>query len=923
MRVLLIRPPVPPETIGLKHLMICEPLELEYVAAGLVGHEVEIFDMILERGLRKRLESFSPDLIGTTCYINGVNEVKRICRMVKAWRPTCSTVVGGVHAAVAPEDFADPAIDCVVVGDGTSVIGELARALQSGASLEGIPGLAIPNGSGHLKRTEPSHYMCDPDKLPMPRRDLVKHLAHRYYYLFHQPVALMKTTWGCWYQCHFCMTWRVTGGTAFSRSAESIVAELETIPQKEIYIVDDIFLSDPARLRTIADLIRARNIRKNFLVYGRSDFIADHEDIVAEWSGLGLKAVIVGLEATSDPELVDLHKRCTLDQNRRAIEVLKRHQVDIYASFIVQPDWTEKDWRRLQAFIDDAGLYYVNISPLTPFPGAPMWKQYAGQLSLPRSAHGLWDLTHPVTPTTLPLQAFYRHLIRTYARTVLNARRASRLALRTLPPIWSFKYLRLWLGAVRIYLQLRRAHKYHQGPLLAKAQEVSLPALGTPIKNEGSDAAGSASQATMRNLDPVDPFDGYFSNQPWRERTAPLVAEHPAAERWFDIFTWGMATGLYTFQQPLSGKSGPRVTVQGREFISASSYDYLGLIGHPAIEAAAHRAIDECGTGSGGVRLLTGTNELHRQLESELAAFKECESAILFSSGYAANLAAISALFGRGDRLYCDARIHRSIIDAALLAHVSVRTFLHNDPESLEDLLRKDSGARRKLIAVEGIYSMDGDLCPLPEIVVLKEKYGAALMVDEAHSLGVLGATGRGAHEHFRIDSRRVDIWMGALSKAIPSNGGYIAGSQELIYYLQHGSAPFMFSAAPTPSSVAAAGAALQVIGSEPERLARLWKNAEYLREHLRKIGYDTGQSQSPVIPILLGADATAYRHARGLYDAGILATAVVYPAVESGSARLRLCATAAMDSDCRQAIVAAMSQLHDIYQSKVPASSK
>ena len=252
MRVLLIRPPVAHHAIGLKHIMVCEPLELEYVAAGLEGHEVEIFDMIIEGGLEHRLRQFNPDVVGTSSYITGVNEVKKLCLAVKRWKPQCHTVVGGVHASCAPEDFVDPSIDCIVKGDGTSIMPELLEAFLRRRPLQEIPGLAIPFGESQLRFTGDRPYMSDPDALPFPRRDLVAHLKHRYYYLFHQPVALLKTTWGCWYDCNFCCTWRVTGGAVYSRSPESIVSELEKIETEEIYIVDDIFLFKPKRLSICA-----------------------------------------------------------------------------------------------------------------------------------------------------------------------------------------------------------------------------------------------------------------------------------------------------------------------------------------------------------------------------------------------------------------------------------------------------------------------------------------------------------------------------------------------------------------------------------------------------------------------------------------------------------------------------------------------
>jgi 8-amino-7-oxononanoate synthase len=366
------------------------------------------------------------------------------------------------------------------------------------------------------------------------------------------------------------------------------------------------------------------------------------------------------------------------------------------------------------------------------------------------------------------------------------------------------------------------------------------------------------------------------------------------AKRWFNVIQWGCRNDLYTCQQALERKSGPRVLVRGQEFLMISSYDYLGLIGHTEIEQAAIEAIQEYGTGTGGVRLLTGTTDLHRQFEAELATFKGTEAAITFSSGYMANLAVISSLLGPCDRAILDERAHRSTVDACKVARAPVQTFCHNDPSSLQKLLEKKPLGCRALIVIEGIYSMDGDICPLPEMVALKRKYDAYLMVDEAHSFGVLGQTGRGVDEYFSARTEDVDIWMGSLSKAIPSNGGFIAGSEDLIIYLQHGAAPFMFSAALCPSATATARRSLQILQHEPERLEKLHRSADFLRSQLNGLGYNTGKSVSPIIPIITGDEDTACRLARELFRVGIIATAVIYPAVPRGGARLRLCVTAA-----------------------------
>ena len=491
MRVLLVRPPVPPHTIGLKHMMVCEPLELEYAAAGLAGHEVEILDLLVERGFARRLRRFRPEVIGTSAYVTGVNEVKKLCRAAKRWNPRVLTVVGGVHASRVPEAFADAAVDCIALGDGTALLPDIVAAFAGGRALAEVPGLALPVAGG-VVRTAPRPYMGDPDALPFPRRDLVAHLARRYYYLFHRPVALLKTTWGCWYDCNFCFTWRITGGVAYARSPESIVAELAGIAADDVYIVDDIFLINRARLARIAALLRSRGIRKKFLCFGRSDFIAENEAVIAEWAALGLSAVLIGLEAPTQGELDAMAKRTTVDDNRRAIEVLRRHGVDIYGSLIPGPDYTPDDWTRLRRYIDDNGLYYLNISPLTPLPGTTIWDRHKDTLAVSPEAHGLWDLSHAVLPTRMPLKAYYRELLRTYAAATLDPRRAKRLTLRPRPPFWSPASLRLWWGALRVFVQLLGAHRHHAPRAIARAKDAGpafVPRATAPAATAGPAAA--------------------------------------------------------------------------------------------------------------------------------------------------------------------------------------------------------------------------------------------------------------------------------------------------------------------------------------------------------------------------------------------------------------------------------------------------
>lgn len=370
----------------------------------------------------------------------------------------------------------------------------------------------------------------------------------------------------------------------------------------------------------------------------------------------------------------------------------------------------------------------------------------------------------------------------------------------------------------------------------------------------------------------------------------------PNVRRWFDLFHAGLPHSLYTYQLPLSRQAGPISSALGAEFVMFSSYSYLGLIGHPRLEAAVRAAVERYGTSTGGVRLLTGTLQLHHELEADLAAFLGQEAAAVFPSGYDANIAAISSLFGANDVAILDQYAHQSIVDGVRMAGCELRRFRHNDLEDLERRLRqaRNRGARRILIAVDSVFSMDGDEAPLAGIVALKKKYGAFVLVDEAHSIGAIGKTGRGICEQQNINPGDVDILTGSLSKAIPSSGGFVAGSRGLKIYIQHGSAPYMFSAAITPTNAAAIRESLRIIQDEPEHLVRLRENTARLSEGLRLLGMETAASTTPVIPVLLGDEWRAYRWARMLLERGIFVSAVVYPAVSPGMARLRLCATAA-----------------------------
>lgn len=370
------------------------------------------------------------------------------------------------------------------------------------------------------------------------------------------------------------------------------------------------------------------------------------------------------------------------------------------------------------------------------------------------------------------------------------------------------------------------------------------------------------------------------------------------ARRLFETTSLACSMDAYPFQAPLSGRTGPVVDLDGHRMLMLSSYDYLGLIGDPRIDEAAVAAIRKYGTATGGARLLTGTLDLHHEMEAALAEFKGTEAVLTCTSGYMANLAVISALFGPADRVIADIFSHRSLIDAFRLAGVQVQRFQHNDMASLRFELENGPEANRTLIVSDGVFSMDGDICNLPALIAIKKEFGCFLLMDDAHSLGMLGATGRGTDEHFGIPTDEIDIWTGSLAKSIPANGGFVAVSRRVAIFLQHAASPYIFSGAMAPASSAAVLEGVRILRSEPERVGRLAANGKFLREGLKSLGYDTGLSETAVIPVMLHEDATTALFARKLRDFGILAAPVLFPAVAQGSGRLRLCVTAAHTSE-------------------------
>lgn len=344
--------------------------------------------------------------------------------------------------------------------------------------------------------------------------------------------------------------------------------------------------------------------------------------------------------------------------------------------------------------------------------------------------------------------------------------------------------------------------------------------------------------------------------------------------------------GLYPYFRVIESAQDPEVVINGKKMIMVGSNNYLGLTNHPKVKEAAINAVKKYGSGCAGSRFLNGTLTIHVELEEKLARFIRKEAALVFSTGFQVNLGVISALVGKDDVAVIDKMDHASIIDGCRLSYGEVKKFRHNDMADLERILQNYDG-RGKLIVVDGVFSMEGDVVNLPKVVKLAKAYGARLMIDDAHGIGVLGKTGRGTAEHFGLESE-VDLIMGTYSKSLASIGGFIAGSEDIIHYIKHSARSLIFSASPPPASVAAVSAAVDIIENEPERIERLWENTRKMLTGFKRLGFHVGTSETPIIPIMVGDSETAFRMAIMLQDEGIFANVAVSPAVPDGKALIR-----------------------------------
>ncbi len=459
MNVLLIRPQPPAETIGLQHVMICEPLELEYVAANIDLPEanITILDMILEKKpLAYFLKRYQPDVVGLTGYITHIQVIKNYARQIKTLFPQCLVVVSGVHAEVLPQDLADPAIDVVLESHTLTAFNQLLHQWQRHrltATDQALFESQAPDPSKNNKSSLEIHQNKQGDdhwskpqcieqltqhikgvyqpgsRQPkessfdhaFPHRRLTARYRSRYYYMFHRPCALMKTSFGCPYQCTFCFCRHITGDEYYTRPLNEVLDELEQIDEEEIYIVDDDFLASKERVLAFCQGLDQRELHKKFLVYGRADFIARNPEVIQEFRQRGLQAVIVGLESAREEDLDHYHKQTSLQENEAAVHILQQYEVAVYATMILDPDFTVDDFKRLGTWLKKLDLIFVNLQPLTPLPGTPLYETYKDKLMVPVADVAKWDLAHLVVrPGHMSVRQYYVQLLSLYFMITLR-----------------------------------------------------------------------------------------------------------------------------------------------------------------------------------------------------------------------------------------------------------------------------------------------------------------------------------------------------------------------------------------------------------------------------------------------------------------------------------------------------------------------
>lgn len=453
MKILLVNPPSGELTMGLKHLSKVEPLGLEILGAAVPDHEVKLLDMELDSDLAGMLERFQPDIVGASSQIVQTYTALRVLRMAKEFNPKIVTLVGGHHASLCPQDFNDSCVDAIVLGEGVPAFQELVERQRQRRSFADVRGIAQPI-NGRLRYTAPRPMPASLDHQPLPNRALTAAYRSKYFYLFESPVASIQTSMGCTFPCNFCSCQKFSRRRFIPRSPELIVEDLSRIKEKFVLFCDDHSFIDARRMERLHDLIVERGIHKHYFVYSRADCIVQNPDLFAKWARIGVQVVMTGLEAVDDSELGAFNKRTSIETNERALEILRRCGVGVSAGFVVLPDFTEKDFERIDRYVSARPtIVLTELTPLTPLPGTDLYNEYKDRLMTDHRE--VFDLAHFVVPTALPQPELYRLLRKYYWRVVLRA--ITRL--RLYHPRHAFKrhIPRLMLGTLRVALMMRRA----------------------------------------------------------------------------------------------------------------------------------------------------------------------------------------------------------------------------------------------------------------------------------------------------------------------------------------------------------------------------------------------------------------------------------------------------------------------------------
>ena len=414
MKVLLIQPPSHNPLID--QFFLFEPLALEYLGAGLTldNHTVELLDARLEPDIEEACRKFQPEIVGLTGFTSHVNIIKDIATRLKAIFPELFVVVGGHHATVQPEDFNEPDIDLVVIGEGVFTLREIAAALQAGTRLAEIAGIAVPCSEG-MVFSAPRPY-TDLNDLPFPDRTLTARHRKHYFSEWFKPLASVRTSLGCTARCNFCALWSITGGKYLRRDPEAVVAELKTIAEPNVFFCDDESMCDAKRMDRLADLIDEAGIRKNYFLYGRVDTIIKYPELFAKWKKIGLAQVFVGMEDFSDQRLKTMNKGITTAQQGRAVKILDELGIMMYASYMVNPDYSREDFRDLLAYVRRLKHKYATFTVMTPLPGTKLYAERYEEISSHKPE--LYDMVHALLPTTLPLAEFHQEMANLWAKAV-------------------------------------------------------------------------------------------------------------------------------------------------------------------------------------------------------------------------------------------------------------------------------------------------------------------------------------------------------------------------------------------------------------------------------------------------------------------------------------------------------------------------